>query len=208
MLISRYDEAAKYEIESEFDEVNCTGLEYMWRNAYRASRAVDEKEDLVIRSRYDLFFFSGSDTLIEQGLALQEDEILIPAGGDHRGGVFDMFAVGSKRVMDYYHDLHRLIPKYYSEGVAMHSELLLRMHLERGGIKIIRPEVSIGFIRPSNQKRVFRANTVSGSTETLGMIDNGDPNEWRSWEAPKRSIKQGPSIPARGALTIYIKELC
>ena len=67
--------------------------------------------------------------------ALASEDEIIPAGGDHRGGVFDMFAVGSKRVMDYYHDLHRLIPKYYSEGVAMHSELLLRIWLERGGTK-------------------------------------------------------------------------
>ena len=134
MLVTRYDEPARYKIESTLDEVNCSALECMWRTAYRVNRLVPDDEDLVVRCRYDLFFFDGADELIERGLALQSDQILIPEGGDYRGGVFDMFAIGSKRVMDYYHDLYRLIPQYSSEGKSIHSESLFGAQNKDGGV--------------------------------------------------------------------------
>ncbi len=102
------------------------------------------KYDLVIRTRFDNYFFDNlTDSMVEQAL---NGRIWIPYGFDdlprYGGGVNDQFAIGTPEAMDVYCDMYPNIYKYImkrattKEGYgALHSTIVDAAEEKETGIE-------------------------------------------------------------------------
>lgn len=110
------------------------------------------KYDVVIKSRFDIEFLKEIQILGVNDLRIKKiDEeflknckknIFIPIGGDHRGGINDLFAYGDSESMDYYCNNFNHLLSYIKEGELIHPERLLRNHLSKSkNITLVRTEI-------------------------------------------------------------------
>jgi len=153
-----------------FPEVKANNVLYMWRNVMLAFDLASSQvaEGLFMRSRYDIGYTTNVKNAVEQAYTLAPNEILIPSGGDSRGGIFDMFAIGAYQVIRTYCHLYKSIPYYLSLGHPLHSELLLKTHLDLHGIKPVRIDCPIGLCRDPKQLIVNQGNVpIPGKPHTL-----------------------------------------
>lgn len=100
--------------------LNTLSMFYKIKQCY--SLIKDEKYDIVIRNRIDIKF--------DNFLTLDKNLYLnVPAGGDHRGGLLDLFAYGSQQIMQKYCSLYDYLSEYIiNNRVIFHPESLLRYH--------------------------------------------------------------------------------
>lgn len=104
-------------------EVNAFGVMCQWRNIGIAFGLINSEYNCVIKTRYDLKYTNP--------LLLSEfdmNALNVPLGGDWRGGLFDMLAFGSLRLMKNYCSLFDRIQQYCEAGVPCHSETLNRFN--------------------------------------------------------------------------------
>ena len=95
------------------------------------------KYDIVIKARFDI------KILEPINLIQRENTIHIPIGWDHRGGYNDIFAYGDSKSIDYYCSLfHHMIP-YLESGAWLHPESLLKTHLDKSNIELMRNSMKI-----------------------------------------------------------------
>jgi hypothetical protein len=92
----------------------------------------DMKYDVVIKCRFDV------NILEKIELKLPENQIYIPIGWDHMDGVNDIFAYGDSESMDYYSSAFYSLDGFINEGRFIHPEMLLKAHLMKGNMMILR----------------------------------------------------------------------
>lgn len=105
-------------------EVNAFGVMCQWRNVQIAFGMVCDEYDCVLKTRYDIKYTNP--------LKVSEfdmNKLNVPVGGDWRGGLFDMVAFGSHKIMSHYCSLFDKIGHYCESGVPCHSEILNRVHV-------------------------------------------------------------------------------
>lgn len=87
--------------------------------------------DNIIRIRLDIKF--------DKHLVLGKNSSLnVPKGGDHVGGLLDLFAYGSYDIMSNYCKLYEKIPDLLNDGCLFHPETMLRYHCNKEGLDIYR----------------------------------------------------------------------
>jgi hypothetical protein len=140
-LIEKFKEMYKY---PRILETNPFTLCQMWYGIIRTNMLKQKYEsdnnmkyDVVIRARFD------TEILHKVELNLPNNELYIPRGWNHRGGINDLFAYGDSESMDYYASTYNSIDEYVSEGRVLHPENVLRVHLEKGNVKIIRQPIEL-----------------------------------------------------------------
>lgn len=143
--INKKDEISPLAEQRKFPETRLADMYAMFRNIRDCFSLVDFNYDVVIRARSDVLYGGGFslDDLARGGLH-------IPRGGDWRGGMCDIFAIGTLNAMRYYCRLYDFINYYIAEGVNAHPETLLREHLTRpefGGVLIARPQLPLWIAR-------------------------------------------------------------
>jgi hypothetical protein len=102
-------------------EVNAFGVMCQWRNIEIAFGLIDGEYDCVLKTRYDVKYTNPLNLTNFNMGALN-----VPAGGDWRGGLFDMMAFSSSNVMSNYCSLFGRIGSYCESGIPCHSEILNR----------------------------------------------------------------------------------
>lgn len=90
------------------------------------------KYDCVIRTRFDLFFEDFPQ------IQPKPNTVYIPSGSDHRGGVCDMTVIGDSDSITKYSSVYVNLQNYINNQMGLHSESLLRKHLELNGLTIER----------------------------------------------------------------------
>jgi len=124
---------------NKYPEVNEWSLFAMW---YKLKRVNDLKSkyeiengfkyDIVIKARFDI-------KILEPINLIQRDNTIhIPIGWDHRGGYNDIFAYGDSKSMDYYCSLFDYMIPYLEQGTWLHPESLLKTHLDKSDIVLMR----------------------------------------------------------------------
>ena len=93
--------------------------------------------DVVIKCRFDV------DILERVELKLPENQIYIPIGWDHMDGVNDIFAYGDSDSMNYYLNAYYSLDGFINEGRFIHPEMLLKAHLMRGNMMILRNSIKM-----------------------------------------------------------------
>lgn len=102
-------------------EVNAFGVMCQWRNIEIAFGLIDREYDCVLKTRYDLKY---TNPLVLKGFDM--NVLNVPIGGDWRGGMFDMMACSSPKIMSKYCSMFQRIGSYCENGVPCHSEILNR----------------------------------------------------------------------------------
>lgn len=122
---------------SKQPETNIESLEKMWWGIYTANQLKCKYEeengfkyDFVIRCRPDL--------VIHTPLELKGNDIYIPMGWDHRGGINDTFAFGPSDAINHYCNLYNKLHQFASNYFTIHPESLLKAHLDRTQYGIMR----------------------------------------------------------------------
>ena len=105
------------------------------RNEYEKDFNV--KYDVVIKCRFDV------ELLEKVEIKLPENQIYIPIGWDHMDGVNDTFAYGDSNSMDYYLSAYHSLDGFINEGRFIHPEMLLKAHLLRGNMMILRSSIKM-----------------------------------------------------------------
>lgn len=109
-------------------EVNAFGLMCQWRNIEIAFGLINGEYDCVLKTRYDLKY---TNPLILNDFDM--NMLNVPVGGDWRGGLFDMMAFASFKIMSKYCSMFQRIGAYCESGIPCHSEILNR-HNNQGEI--------------------------------------------------------------------------
>lgn len=100
--------------------INVVAMYYKIQKAFCLLR---RKYDCVIRLRSDITFDSPLNIITN-------DSINVPRGGDHFGGLLDLFAYGSYHLMRTYCDVFDKLQTYIDKtAVIFHPESILRFHL-------------------------------------------------------------------------------
>lgn len=81
------------------------------------------KYDCIIRTRFDLQY--DEFPIIQP----ENNKIYIPNGGDYRGGVSDLTALGNDDAINKYCSLFANYDNYIDNKIGLHAESLLRIHL-------------------------------------------------------------------------------
>ncbi len=95
---------------------------------------------LIQKNNYDIVIRSRTDIKFDRYLLLENNSSLnVPSGGDHRGGLLDLFAYGNQIVIKKYCSLFDNIENYINDiNILFHPESLLRYHCNKNSIKINR----------------------------------------------------------------------
>ncbi len=125
--------AAQFLIKPEETKVENTL--FMWHKWGRLASHLDRysEDTLVIRVRFDIDFSQESmASLLKEVRAFQDQtayDLSIPSGGNHRGGLPDILALGKVKAMKTYLQLGSDCAAYYQDEHFFHPEWMLRYHL-------------------------------------------------------------------------------
>ena len=118
-------------------ETNIFNTLNMWRKRYEVSKLVNKTYDRVFYTRFDCYSLKSiKEFLINDGL-------IVPQGGDYRGGLLDLCALGSQEIMNYYCSLYTKVNEYFYSGTRFHPETMLRRHIENKSIPITRIDMEV-----------------------------------------------------------------
>lgn len=145
----------------ETKPANSVSMFYNWKLAREALRPLEA--DLFVKCRLDNKILAlGRDHRF-----LDCDGLLIPSGGDWRGGIGDQFCAGSKDDVMYYLSVFDSLPQYAALNTPCHPEMLLRFHLVNAGKRRIeRAPMLLVFNR-----RIYNMDSV-------GAERSEDAREW------------------------------
>ncbi len=99
--------------------------------------------DLIIKTRPDVDYqvehLEALVRVLEQFSASEALKMAIPDGGDHRGGMNDIFSIGRPVEMQYYLSIMDFYQDYYQNIGEFHPERMLRYHLiDKGHLSVLR----------------------------------------------------------------------
>lgn len=119
---------------SETKPFNVLSMHYKMHKSFSF---LDNNYDVIIRNRFDNVFDQPLELIVN-------DKLNIPKGGDHRGGLMDLFAYGNSSNMFIYNSLILFLGTYLIKyGALFHPEILLRMHCQYNNIDINRFDFNI-----------------------------------------------------------------
>jgi hypothetical protein len=114
----------------------------MYYKLYRSYNIIPDIKnyDIIIRNRLDIKY--------DNKLSLIKNEFLnVPMGGDHHGGLLDLFAYGNPEIMQSYSDIFLYTPIYIIEHHCIfHPEIFLRHHCQIKNLKVKRFQYNL-FLR-------------------------------------------------------------
>lgn len=149
--VSRFDRR-KQNVTVKLEETNPRNVLSMFTSIQRACDLKSEYEvetgiryDCVVRCRSDLFFF-GEFTLADYMDRL-EKFVIVPEGGDFRGGINDQLALSSSRNMDAYCSTVDFIDRHYQDGGLLHAESILAANLTTQGLRVERAPIDYEIVR-------------------------------------------------------------
>ena len=167
--VSRFDRK-RQNATVKLEETHVNNLLSMFTSMQRAcelksahERKAGMQYDCVVRCRSDLFFFA--PFALADCVDLLEKSIVIPQGGDFRGGLNDQLAFSSSPNMDAYCSAVGFLDAYYESGGLMHAESLLRAHLEDRELAVERVPVDYEIVREH----------FADAAEFLAARANADP---------------------------------
>lgn len=121
--------------------INALSMFYNIKQAFLSIENPNEY-NIIIRNRFDILY--------NQQLFLDTNSFLnVPAGGDYRKGLMDLFAYGSPDIMKKYCMLYDYIQLYMENNITFHPESILRYHCIQNNIPIKRFAYNI-FLRGIN----------------------------------------------------------
>lgn len=126
------------------EETNIENVFYMWYKIWQASMqkrlfetTTKVKYDRIIRLRFDLTFDEFPD------IVPKHNEIYIPEGFDHRGGVNDLLAVTTGQSFDTLANIYQGLFHYAKHSeIGFHPESIYRRFLESSKLSIKRFKLS------------------------------------------------------------------
>lgn len=104
---------------------------YISMNQYEKLNGI--RYDILVRTRFDLEY--DEFPLFED---IAPNQIYIPSGSNHRGGICDLFAIGGRDSMEKYFKLFEYIKIYIETNATFHPESLLRYHLNNFDLDVRR----------------------------------------------------------------------
>jgi len=123
-------------------ETNIQNCFFMWRKRQLAFKMINiDQYDYVVCGRLDVEYKNEFDT--KWLTHIDDSNILVPAGGDYRGGLNDIIAIGNPKTMKIYTNLIDHIYEYCEQGCKFHPEQLLKYHLTKYNIQAHRFQMAI-----------------------------------------------------------------
>jgi hypothetical protein len=120
-------------IKIKAPETKTTNTLSMFYKINKCFSLIEPGYDIVIRSRLDIRVDSPLEFDYNEG-------VHVPCGGDHRGGLLDLFAYGSYNSMKTYTQLFQYLNEYIKDKqmCLFHPETLLRFHCNYNRLPIHR----------------------------------------------------------------------
>ena len=179
--VSRFDRKQQ-NATVKLEETHLKNLLSMFTSMQRACelKSAHEREtgvqyDCVVRCRSDLFFFA--PVSLADYADVLEKAVVIPQGGDFRGGLNDQLAFSSSRNMNAYCSAVGFIDAYYQAGGLMHAESLLRAHLADRGLAVERAPIDYEIVREqfADAAEFLAARAVADPTGEVGAPSFRNP---------------------------------
>jgi hypothetical protein len=140
-------------------ETNIENIYFMWRNVKKSIDLVTDGYHSILRTRTDIIYTR--PLVIDENLMKY---IWIPRGGDHRNGLFDMFAVSSVENMKFYSSIYENLSEYMDHGILGHPETLLKYHLlysNKKYVQVQRFDYELHLSRDSPNRHYIIANHLN-----------------------------------------------
>jgi len=122
--------------DSNKNPVTCTDNTLQaWHNLFVGFCLVPNNYDIYVKSRCDIEL---SRKINYDDYDINDNNIYIPVGNDHCGGVNDQFAFGNYEVMKKYYSVYLNHLKLFQTGLTFHTEFYVTENLKYLGVNIIR----------------------------------------------------------------------
>jgi hypothetical protein len=99
---------------------------------------------VYVKSRTDIILGGGINF---NDYDINDENIFIPWGNDHCGGVNDQFAFGSHKVMKKYFSVYLEHGNLFREGKTFHTEFYVTENLKKQGVVINRLNITNTIVR-------------------------------------------------------------
>ena len=144
------NKAIPYDNKTAYDGtwVEETNIENVFLQNYRRMQGYELVKNYCATNitYYDTIVVGRFDLDIHTFPLIQPEihEIWIPIGPNadspeyHYGGIRDLMAIGKPSAMSVFFDLFNQLKSYHDNGIGLHPESILRLHLENNGILIKR----------------------------------------------------------------------
>lgn len=110
------------QIGQDVRPINVLSMYYKWMKSLDFIN--NKNYNIIIRNRLDIMFTQPINLI-------ENNSINIPCGGDHWGGLMDLFAYGNKHNMIQYKQIYLYLYQYlFVDKIIFHPETLLRHHVK------------------------------------------------------------------------------
>lgn len=106
----------------ETNPVKPFSMFYKLNKVFKLVEQSNKKYDIIIRNRFDISF----DSILNLEI---NEKLNVPSGGDHRGGLMDLFAYSNYDIMKFYCDIYNYSEWYLMGGMMFHPETFLCCHI-------------------------------------------------------------------------------
>lgn len=106
----------------ETDPVKPFSMFYKLNKVFKLLEIENKKYDIIIRSRFDIHF----DSILNLEI---NDKLNVPSGGDHRGGLMDLFSYSNYDIMKFYCDIYNYTDWYLDGDMIFHPEVFFCCHI-------------------------------------------------------------------------------
>jgi len=132
-IVSTFLQTIQKQIVCHRPETNPENVISMLYKIYRSFHLIPNNTyDIIIKNRFDIQFNQKLDLYINESFN-------VPMGGDHHGGLMDLFSYGNYETMKKYSNMFLYLPIYILEKHQIfHPEILLRHHCYINNLKIQR----------------------------------------------------------------------
>lgn len=131
--------------DSNKNPITCTDNTLQsWHNLFIGFCLVPMDYDVYVKSRCDIVLNKKIDF---EKFDYSGNNIYIPVGNDHCGGINDQFAFGSYKVMKDYYSIYLEHQNLFKDGLTFHTEFYVTENLKRKNINIVRLGVTNLIIR-------------------------------------------------------------
>ena len=180
--VSHFDRR-KQNFTVKLEETNPRNLLSMFTSIQRACDLKSEYEaetgiryDCVVRCRSDLFFFG--EFSLGDYMDRLEKFVVIPEGGDFRGGINDQLAFSSSRNMNAYSSSVDFIDRHYQDGGLLHAESILAASQATQSLRVERAPIDYEIVRhpfaDADEFLAARANSAcSGEADPASFRNPG-----------------------------------
>jgi hypothetical protein len=152
-----YYDKVEHRYDANKNPITCTDATLqIWHNLFVGFCLVPKDYDVYVKSRCDIELSGKVDF---SKYDIKANNVYIPYGNDHCGGINDQFAFGNYEVMKKYYSIYLEHQNLFQAGLTFHTEYYVTENLKKQGVNIVRLDITDSIVREINSPKMADIQT-------------------------------------------------